>query len=79
MTSLKTGIHHSCWEHISQGLEKEKKKDKQPLAYFPWLVIEMPWQWMFQPLKCLEDLEPKHWNSNSRDWEDFLIYLFILF
>lgn len=32
----KTGIHHPCWEHISQGLKtkgEKKKKAKQPPAF----------------------------------------------
>lgn len=74
MTSPKTGIHHWCWEHIPRDLKK--KKDKQPSAYFPRLVIAMHWQATFQPLKFWEDLELKHFESQTVETgEAFLCFL----
>lgn len=58
----------------SQGVKKDKTT-KKPLAYFPWL-----WQRTFQPLKCLEDLEPKHCESQTvetgKTFLSICLYLF---
>lgn len=64
MTSPKTGIHHPVGNTFPRDLKKGKK-DKQPRAYFPWLFAALVWQRMFHPLKCLEDLEPKHCESQT--------------
>lgn len=78
MTSPKTGIHHWCWEHIPRDLKKKKRQTTVRL--FPQTRHCDALADSFSAIKVLRGPGAETlWESNSGDWRDFFMLLFLFY